>query len=68
MAKPVVQSEKAQRLLGYQPRIDFAAGMQATVHYLKWAYGDRQHWPQPLAPQQPCPVGLAQPESLADAG
>jgi len=68
MAKPVVQSEKAQRLLGYQPRIDFAAGMQATVHYLKWAYGDRQHWPQTRAPQRSCPVGLAQPESLADAG
>jgi hypothetical protein len=39
-AKAFVDNEKAQRLLGYQPRYDFAAGMEVTGRYLEWAYGD----------------------------
>ncbi|MCC7250780.1 NAD-dependent epimerase/dehydratase family protein [Hyphomicrobium sp.] len=39
-AKAQVDNEKAHRLLGYQPRYDFAAGMEPTGRYLEWAYGD----------------------------
>jgi nucleoside-diphosphate-sugar epimerase len=35
-----VNNAKARRLLGYNPRYDFKAGMQPTERYLEWAYGD----------------------------
>lgn len=38
-AKPVVDSGKARRLIGYHPRFDFKSGMAPTAHYLQWAYG-----------------------------
>lgn len=37
-ARPVVDSGKARRLLGYRPRYDFEAGMRPTAAYLRWAY------------------------------
>ena len=43
LAKPVVDSGKARRLIGYHPRFGFEAGMAPTARYLQWAYG--------LAPQ-----------------
>jgi len=39
MAKPVVDSGKARRLIGYDPRFDFRSGMAPTARYLEWAYG-----------------------------
>ena len=39
-AKVRVDNKKAQQLIGYQPRYDFAAGMEPTRRYLEWAYGD----------------------------
>ncbi len=37
--KPVVDSGKARRLIGYDPRFDFKSGMAPTARYLQWAYG-----------------------------
>jgi nucleoside-diphosphate-sugar epimerase/predicted dehydrogenase len=37
--KPVVDSGKARRLIGYDPRFDFKSGMVPTARYLEWAYG-----------------------------
>ncbi len=42
MAKAYSDNAKAERLLGYHPRYDFASGMEPTGLYLKWAYGDLQ--------------------------
>ncbi len=66
--KAVVSSENARRLLGYEPRIDFDAGMQATALYLKWAYEGQQCWTPSPVPQHSRPVDLARSESVADAG
>lgn len=41
-AKASVGSEKARRLLGYNPRFDFSRGMAATARYLEWAYGGQK--------------------------
>jgi len=38
-AKAVVDSGKARRLIGYDPRVDFPSGMAPTARYLEWAYG-----------------------------
>jgi nucleoside-diphosphate-sugar epimerase len=35
-----VYAAKARRVLGFRPRYDFAAGMEPTARYLRWAYGD----------------------------
>lgn len=50
-AQPYCDNEKAQRLLGYRPRYDFARGMEPTGRYLEWAYGDLQQTvtPAPLS-------------------
>jgi predicted dehydrogenase/nucleoside-diphosphate-sugar epimerase len=39
-SKATIDSDKARRLLGYQPRFEFATGMNLTRRYLDWAYGD----------------------------
>ncbi|UEM07349.1 NAD-dependent epimerase/dehydratase family protein (plasmid) [Skermanella rosea] len=39
-AKSHVRIEKAQRFLGYQPRYDFATGMEMTHRYVDWAFTD----------------------------
>lgn len=39
LAKPVVDSGKARRMIGYDPRFDFGSGMAHTARYLQWAYG-----------------------------
>ncbi len=36
-----INLEKAERLLGYQPRFDFSTGMGITKEYIKWAQLDR---------------------------
>ncbi len=39
-SRATVDSQKARKLLGYQPRFDFDAGMIPTRRYLEWAYAD----------------------------
>jgi predicted dehydrogenase/nucleoside-diphosphate-sugar epimerase len=39
-SKAVVDNGKARRLLDYEPRYDFKAGMKPTQCYLEWAFGD----------------------------
>ena len=36
-----VQSDKARRLLGWEPAFDFRSGMDLTADYIGWAYGHR---------------------------
>jgi nucleoside-diphosphate-sugar epimerase len=36
-AKATISSEKARRLLGYEPQFDFERGMALTAKYIKWA-------------------------------
>jgi nucleoside-diphosphate-sugar epimerase len=36
-AKGTVLSDKARRLLGYEPQFDFERGMALTARYMKWA-------------------------------
>jgi nucleoside-diphosphate-sugar epimerase/predicted dehydrogenase len=37
-ARGRVRVDKARRLLGYEPRFDFARGMELTGQYLQWAF------------------------------
>ncbi len=37
VARNQVSIEKAQRILGYQPRFDFVAGMAETERWARWA-------------------------------
>ena len=41
-AKCPVRIDKARRLLGYEPEIGLAAGMEYTAHYLDWVRGQGQ--------------------------
>jgi hypothetical protein len=36
-AKSAVRIDKSKRLLGYDPRFDFAAGMRRTAEWARWA-------------------------------
>jgi nucleoside-diphosphate-sugar epimerase len=39
-SKAFTDSEKARRLLGYQPQFDYSKGMIPTLQYLEWALAD----------------------------
>ncbi len=71
-SKAHCDNDKAQRLLGYHPRFDFAAGMEPTRRYLEWAYGDLRRMVSAMSPkteaEPPKAKGMAAPADLANAG
>jgi hypothetical protein len=50
--KAVASNQKAQLKLGYTPRVTFEKGMELTVSYLKWAYGDMVTSAQAMRPKR----------------
>ena len=60
-------NKKAARLLGYNPRYDFASGMEPTRRYLVWAYSDLQRM---IAAKMPAsrPECLGAPADATHAG
>jgi nucleoside-diphosphate-sugar epimerase len=65
-ARPIVRSEKARRLLGYQPRFDIESGMAATMAYVGWAYGSARPRRVPPPTERDTP-SISDAPRLADA-